>query len=150
LRIAVIGEGVVRQIGSAEQIFREPESEFVARFAMTRNILKGKAQRGNGGTALFDTGEMSLLISTEREGPCHASIRPEDIIISHAPFSADVPNTFSGTITNINDRGTTIYITVMVPPDFVCLVNRNTFRALGLGVGNHVYIAFDPSSIHVF
>ncbi|MDD5702627.1 MAG: ATP-binding cassette domain-containing protein, partial [Dehalococcoidales bacterium] len=37
-RVAVIGEGRLKQVGTPEQIFRTPESVFVARFALVRNI----------------------------------------------------------------------------------------------------------------
>ena len=39
--IAVIGEGSIRQVGTPDEIFRRPNSEFVARFTMMRNILSG-------------------------------------------------------------------------------------------------------------
>ncbi len=35
---AVIGEGSIRQVGSPDEIFRRPNSEFVARFTMSVNV----------------------------------------------------------------------------------------------------------------
>ena len=37
-RIAVLGEGCIKQIGTPEKIFRQPNSEFVARFTVARNL----------------------------------------------------------------------------------------------------------------
>jgi len=45
-RIAVLGEGRIQQVGTAEQVFRQPNSEFVARFAMARNIFAGEVVDG--------------------------------------------------------------------------------------------------------
>jgi molybdate/tungstate transport system ATP-binding protein len=129
-RVAVIGDGCIQQIGTPEQIFRQPGSEFVARFAMVRNIFRGEVVGGEKGDALFHVDGTCLFVVTEHRGKCHASLRPEDIIVSHAPFPSSARNSFSGVITAIIDKGSTLLLTVEVPPDFVCLVTRNSFDAM--------------------
>lgn len=47
-RIAVLGDGRIHQVGTPEQIFRQPNSEFVARFAMVRNIFICEVTDGGG------------------------------------------------------------------------------------------------------
>jgi molybdate transport system ATP-binding protein/molybdate/tungstate transport system ATP-binding protein len=41
-RVAVLNDGRIAQIGTPEEFLRRPSSEFVARFALTRNILSGR------------------------------------------------------------------------------------------------------------
>lgn len=149
-RVAVIGDGCIQQIGTPEQIFRQPSSEFVARFAMVRNIFRGEVLSGERGDALFDVSGTRLAVVTEHRGECHASLRPEDIIVSHAPFPSSARNSFSGTITGITDKGSTLLLMVRVPPDFVCLVTRNSFDAMGLSVGKQIYITFKASAVNIF
>jgi len=149
-RIAVIGDGCIQQIGTPDQIFRQPSSEFVARFAMVRNIFCGEVVGGEKGDALFYADGTRLFVVTEHRGECHASLRPEDIIVSHAPFPSSARNSFSGTITSIIDKGSTLFLTVKVPPDFVCLVTRNSFDAMDLSVGNRIYITFKASAVNIF
>ncbi len=48
-RIAVVNEGRVVQVGSPEEIFRRPGSEFVARFVGVRNIFRGEIRPGEDG-----------------------------------------------------------------------------------------------------
>ncbi len=149
-RIAVLGDGRIQQIGTPEQIFRQPDSEFVARFAMVRNIFSGEVTDGGGERAVLDAGGVGLAVVTDLRGRCHASLRPEDIIISHAPFPSSARNCFCGTITNIADKGSILYLTVTLPPDFICMVTHNSFDAMGLAEGSKVYITFKASAIHVF
>ncbi|MFC1860241.1 ATP-binding cassette domain-containing protein [Chloroflexota bacterium] len=148
--IAVLGEGAIKQVGTPEQIFRQPNSEFTARFAMARNIFAGKViDKGNGTTA-FRTEGTELVVVTDLRGKLHASIRPEDILISTEQLHSSARNSFSGTITHIADRGSTLYLTVSLPPDFICLVTRRSFEEMELGGGKEVYITFKATAMHIF
>ena len=149
-RIAVIGEGCIKQIGTPEQIFHQPNSEFVARFAMTRNIFTGKVIEKGDGNTIFSTKNAELAVVTDLRGKLHASVRPEDILVSPQPLHSSARNSFSGTITHIADKGSTLYITVNVPPDFICLVTRHSFKEMGLREGQTVYITFKATAVHVF
>ena len=148
--IAVLGEGCIKQVGTPEHIFRQPNSEFVARFAMARNIFAGEVvDRGNGDT-VFSTEGTELAVVTDLRGSLHASIRPEDILISPEPLRSSARNSFCGIITYVADKGSTLYLTVNLPPDFICLVTRRSFEEMGLTEGEKVYITFKASAVHVF
>jgi len=148
--IAVLGEGCVKQVGTPEQIFRQPNSEFVARFAMTRNIFTGEVADRDDGSAIFRTDGIELVVASELRGKWHASVRPEDIFISHQPLHSSARNSFCGTINHIMDKGSTLYLTVNLPPDFTCLVTRRSFEEMGLAKNQRVYITFKASAIHIF
>ena len=149
-RIAVIGEGCIKQIGTPEQIFRQPNSEFVARFAMARNIFAGEVVERDDGNTIFRTEGAELIVVTDLRGKFHASIRPEDILLSPEPLRSSARNSFRGTISNISDRGSTLYLTVTLPPDFICLVTRRSFEEMGLAEEKKVYITFKASAVHIF
>jgi molybdopterin-binding protein len=149
-RIAVIGEGRLMQVGVPEQIFRHPNSEFVARFAMTRNIFLGRAERKPNGDTTFQVNGTEFIIAADVDGTRHASIRPEDILISSEPIHSSARNCFPGTITRVLDKGSTLYVTVSIPPELSCLVTRHSFQELELKEGKRVYITFKATSIHIF
>lgn len=149
-RIAVIGEGHLKQVGTPEQIFRQPNSEFVARFAMTRNIFLGEAMHKANGDNIFRIEGTEFVSAANIEGTCHASIRPEDILISLEPLRSSARNCFPGTITGIIDKGATLYITISLPPDISCLVTRRSFDELELEEGKGVYVTFKASAVHLF
>jgi len=149
-RIAVIGEGRLMQVGTPEEIFRHPNSEFVARFAMTRNIFLGKAERKSNGDTVFKVDSTEFITAADAEGTYHASIRPEDILISSEPIHSSARNCLPGTITHVVDRGSTLYVTVSIPPELSCLVTRHSFEEMELHEGKKVYVTFKASSIHLF
>jgi molybdopterin-binding protein len=149
-RIAVIGEGRLMQVGTPEEIFRHPNSEFVARFAMTRNIFLGKAERKSNGDTVFKVDSTEFITAADAEGTYHASIRPEDILISSEPIHSSARNCLPGTITHVVDRGSTLYVTVSIPPELSCLITRHSFEEMELHEGKKVYVTFKASSIHLF
>jgi molybdopterin-binding protein len=149
-RIAVIGEGRLMQVGTPEEVFRHPNSEFVARFAMTRNIFVGRAEGKPGGDTIFRVDGTEFIIATDADGTHHASIRPEDILLSSEPIRSSARNCFPGTITKVVDRGSTLYVTVDIPPELSCLVTRHSFEEMELHEGKKVFLTFKASAIHLF
>ncbi len=149
-RIAVLGEGSIIQVGTPEQVFRHPDSEFVARFALSRNIFVGEVGGEVSEQAFMSVEGVKFAVVTPLRGRLHASLRPEDILISTQPLHSSARNSFLGTITDIVDRGAMIYVTVMVPPDFICLVTRLSLEEMSLERGKQVYITFKASAVHIF
>lgn len=149
-RIAVLGQGRVLQVGTPEQIFRQPSSEFVARFAMSRNVFSGEVGEGREGQALFRIGDQELEVVTELRGKWHVSLRPEDILISREPLRSSARNCLRGTITQVEDRGSIIYLTVSTPLELVCLVTLHSFEEMKLAEGGEVYLTFKASAVHIF
>ena len=149
-RIAVLGEGCIKQVGTPEQIFHQPNSEFVARFGMARNIFAGEVIDRDDDNTIFRTEDAELVVVTDLRGSLHASVRPEDILISPQLLYSSARNSFAGTITRIADKGSTLYLTVNLPPDFVCLVTRRSFEEMGMAEGQKVYVTFKASAVHIF
>ncbi|MGB9889383.1 MAG: ATP-binding cassette domain-containing protein [Anaerolineae bacterium] len=162
-RIAVMHQGRILQVGSPEEIFRRPESEFVARFVGVRNVFRGEVFPGDGDYRWFvpegaGRPEMRVAVLTDLSGPVHASIRPEDIVLSGEPLHSSMRNSFRGRVGGIVDRGALVYVTVRVPQDgvppeamdFVCAVTRPSLEEMGLREGREVYLAFKASAVHIF
>ncbi len=149
-RIAVLAEGRLAQVGTPQEIFRQPKSETVARFAMARNIFTGEVKDGDDESAVMDIEGTQVTVVTDVRGKHRASLRPEDILLSNEPVHSSARDSFKGNVTHIVDRGSTIYLTVAVPPDFVCLVTRRSFEEMNLKEGGDVYVTFKASAVHVF
>lgn len=149
-RIAVLNDGRILQVGVPEEVFRHPNSEFVARFSMTRNIFAGEVTENTSGATVFSTGETEFEVVSEARGKLHTSIRPEDILVSREPVVSSARNSLRGTVSAVSDRGSTVYLTVSTPLEFVCMVTRRSFDEMELEKGGVVYITFKASSVHVF
>ena len=65
-------------------------------------------------------------------------------------MSSSARNCLSGRIVSLVDRGAVVYVTVDVPPDFVCLITRASVEELGLEAGQEIYVAFKASAVNVF
>ena len=148
--IAVIMDGQILQTGTPDEIFRKPTSELVARFLMTRNIIEGEVSDSPDGHSVFTADGTKLAVDTTLRGKVHASIRPEDILISVEPLNSVASNSLQGTITRIVDRGSVIYIRVNVPPEFICLVLRRSLKEMGLQEQEKAFITFDASDVNIF
>jgi len=149
-RVAVLNDGCIAQIGTPEEFLRRPSSEFVARFALSRNILSGKVVGIEDGCTLIDIGGTQLRSTTEAKGEVRLSLRPEDILISREPLQSTARNCLMGVVSDIADRGSVIYVTVNLPPNFVCVITRQAFDELKLRTGVEAWITFKASAIHVF
>ena len=105
---------------------------------------------------------MEIVVITELSGRAHASIRPEDIIISRDVIRSSARNSLRGRIVEIADRGAVVYVTVrIVPgparggpgataPDFIAMITRRSLEEMELREGLDVHIAFKSSAVHVF
>jgi molybdate transport system ATP-binding protein len=149
-RIAVMNEGRIVQVGSPEEIFRKPASEFVAHFVGVRNVFEGMATATDDGNVALSLDGAEIMAMTDLEGHVHGSVRPEDIVISRELLHSSAQNCFAGSIITIADRGAVIWVTVRVPPDFTCMITRRALEEMELREGMEVYIAFKTSAVHVF
>jgi len=149
-RVAVLNNGCIAQIGTPEEILRQPNSEFIAHFALSRNIFTGEAEEGEDGHVFIDIDGVKLRGVTDLRGEVRLSLRPEDIIISKEPLYSTARNCFQGVVSDIAYRGAVVYVTVNVPPNFICLITRQSFEELGLREGVRAWITFKASAVHVF
>jgi ABC-type Fe3+/spermidine/putrescine transport system ATPase subunit len=147
-RIGVLHQGRVQQVGSPEEVFRKPNSEFVARFVRSENILSGTARRVPGGLAV-QVGAVELLAADGPEGQVMLTVRPEDVAVSTAP-SAGGPNRLRGRIARVVDKGALMRIEVASEPTMVALMGRRQYQRAGLDVGRDVEVSFEPGAAHVF
>jgi molybdopterin-binding protein len=149
-RVAVLNDGRIAQVGRPKEVLRHPVSAFVAEFALTRNVFTGQARQAEDGHVRVDIGGIELTAAGNARGVVHVALRPEDILLSPEPLRSTARNSFEGTITQVMDRGAVLYVTVTVPPDFVCMVTRQAQEELNLRKGVRVWITFKASAMHVF
>ncbi len=149
-RIAVIGGGLIKQVGSPDEIFRHPNSEFVARFTMAVNVFSGVAQRESDGTTVFSFDGIRLKADDDMVGGCFAAIRPENILVSRSRAGDGRVNVLSAVVSEVINKGSVVNVAVDLPPTLTCLLTRHTFDQLNLGVGQQVYLTIPPSAVSLF
>lgn len=149
-RIAVMQEGRIIQVGTPDEIFRKPNSEFTAQFVGTRNIFDGEVLPSSEGGSIFKGEGIEIAVISTFTGLAHASIRPEDIILSKSPIATSARNQTYGKIVEIQDRGAVVFVNIQVPPLFSCMITHHSLDELDLHIGDMVYLAFKATVVHIF
>jgi iron(III) transport system ATP-binding protein len=120
-RIAVMNNGKIEQIGTPEEVYYQPKTQFVAQFLGRTNLFRAYA---NGGKEV-DTQFGEVRINKNAEGLILCSIRPEHLGISKAEVEEDC-----GTIIGREFRGHDITYYVLFRGDryIVHTDNRDIFE----------------------
>ena len=145
-RVGVIREGVMEQVGTTEEIFEQPATPFVANFVGMKNIFEGRFSKGEA-----EFGGLRCPLPAAADGGRYLALRPEDIVLSHAP-SAEFPgHCFAGEIARIVPLGFVHEISVRCSEaEFVTYLDRKNLCRSGFQVGDEVTLGFDPAAAHVF
>lgn len=108
-RIAVMNLGVVQQVGSPADIYRNPANRFVAEFIGKTNLLDRELQRRDGATVI-DLGDgvvidVTSVIDPAASGRVQVSVRPEAVRAGTGGVSAEVVDeTFLGSHSQVRAR----------------------------------------------
>ena len=114
-RIIIMNKGKIAQIGSPQDIYRNPADKFVAEFLGVSNILSCKVERKDDQTVLakMDLG-FDFVCKTNSQIPGgHLLLRPERIRVFKDRPASDT-NTFPAVIRNIAYLGNMVNYVVMV------------------------------------
>jgi molybdopterin-binding protein len=147
--MAIMNEGRIVQVGETGEVFRKPNSKFVADFVGTTNIFQGDARISNGLSSI-SVGDIDILSSERVSGPTYTTVRPESILISLHPFESSARNILKGTIARIIDEGSIIKIEVDVGIPIISALTRRSFDDMELCIGKEVYLTFKATDVHVF
>lgn len=148
-RAALLLEGKIREIGTTQEIFKDPSEYFIS-FARTENVFSGISKILKEGTSVINVGDGVLIEAVpKKSGKIRLYVRSEDIVLSRNPIISSARNTFNGRIVGISDLKSLVKLKVNVGKEFVVQVTKRSFTEMQLNVGTEVYITFKASSVHV-
>jgi ABC-type Fe3+/spermidine/putrescine transport system ATPase subunit len=149
-RVAIMEAGRIAQIGTPEEIYRDPTSSYVLRFLGTINRIQGAVSRADGKLqvrladgVVFSAG--TDAIQTPHPPVVWVDIRAEDIAISEAPtcvHSAAPATIVLRTFLGSQERFVLKLEDNQIVVDRASQARRNDKP---LGTGDLVYLDFDPS-----
>jgi spermidine/putrescine transport system ATP-binding protein len=149
-RIAVMSEGRVQQVGTPQQIYRQPVNHFVAGFIGETNFLDVtvaavEQQQAVCVTATGSAIRCEAVAGCKPGSTASLSIRPENITLTAA---ADGSRPLRGRIERLGYLGTDTHYQVRLNPDQVVLVRvQNSHDARPSFVaGNEVALLFDAGA----
>jgi len=152
--VTVLAGGRVVQQGPPAEVFRHPNSPFVAHFTGAGSVLAGEVTRTGGATdgrfpAHFTSGPLVLEVMADRLGPAHAVIRPEDLLLSDRPLAASARNTMHGPIVRIERSGGVLLITVDVGVPLTASLTAASADGLALVPGTPVWLTLKATAVHL-
>ncbi|TKJ37482.1 MAG: hypothetical protein CEE38_08270 [Planctomycetes bacterium B3_Pla] len=152
--IAVMEDGGIAQVGTVEEIFQHPKSEFIARFVGIRNFFRGKLEASDAAEASlrhFTTDGLSFSVLTESSaGPGCIMVRSEDVTLYNAARPTSARNNFEGSIVDIAPAGGGVEVIVDIgvskPVEVAALVTSEAVSALKLRSGKKVWVSFKAAA----
>ena len=156
--VAVLAEGRIAQAGAPDEVFRFPNSAFVAEFIGTGTVLKGVVERMESGepadgkfAAWFRSGMLELEVVAEREGTAYAVLRPADLLVSLTRSTGPAPrNRFTANVVRIERGPAVAYVHVDVHgTPLVAAVMASTAEELALRAGSEVIVSVKATAIHL-
>ncbi len=149
--IGVMEGGTIAQIGSVEEIFHHPKSEFVARFVGIRNFFKGQLEKldePQENTRRFKTSGLSFSALTDSpSGSGYIMVRSEDVTIGNAASQTSARNNFEGTIVDIVPAGVGVEVIVDIGTEVAALITAESVKTLELHCGKRVWVSFKASAV---
>ena len=139
-RIAVLQRGRVTQIGTADELFHQPRTRFVAEFIGKTNVLDGTAVAANRvvrGPLTLQVAQGGLVVGA----PVALSIRPHQIeLVAHTE-----PRAIRGTVQRVSFLGEAVdYQVALEGIDAVLRVTASSLKRLR--VGDAVGLTIDPAA----
>ena len=151
--VAVLSEGRIAQSGTPEQVFRYPNTAFVARFVGTGNVIAGTVDRIEPSSepgpfrARFTGGSLTLDVVAEREGPMHAVIRPEDIVLSSTLQAGSARNHIEGRVSRLERMGPVTMVHLDVGRPLIASLTSQSVDEMALRPGTSTVVAFKATAI---
>jgi putative spermidine/putrescine transport system ATP-binding protein len=100
-RVAVMSEGRVRQLGTPQEIYRQPCDRFVASFVGDTNMLRGRLESIEGALAVIAVGiarvrvPCASLMDVAAPAPVDLFVRPEHLVMTEATPSCATSGTIA-------------------------------------------------------
>lgn len=140
-RIVVMNKGKVEQIGSPEDIYEQPATQFVAEFIGSCNVFEGHVVDG-----LFTSkGGLSVPVSAAANGSHTLMIRPEYLEPASETYQG---YSIEGTVENVNYFGPLSRITLQVASEKIVLDARHQ-TAMRPKPGERIRISIDPDGVRL-
>ena len=149
-RVAIMENGTVTQIGTPNEVFHQPRSEFVARFVGIRNSFEGCLETsgdGNGSLACFVTKGIAFQITSEAPpGDGFLIFRSEDLVVSGTQSDPGGENCFEGTVADMAPARLGSELTIDIGIRVTALVTSELIDRLDIDCGKKVRVSIEASA----
>lgn len=156
-RLILLNDGEIEQIGTAEELYNEPTSQFVANFIGDVNTVPSTVTDASDSELVVDTGASSVAMSTatlnghrqtelDTSSDLDVCVRPHDVELRTSNADA---NEFAahGTIRNRMYQGEHVVYVVETAEWGEIHANSDSEE---FDIGDEVYVTWDASNVYLF
>ena len=144
-RVVVMNEGRIEQVGTPDEVFHRPRTEFVMNFLGQVNSFHGRLEDGRVHFA-------SLAV----EAPEHAGASPQAVRVFIRPHELEIDTErnhhpqITAVVGHIHSAGVNVRVelTTTANEPLAAEMSQDQFRKLGISTGDKVYVT--PRSVKVF
>lgn len=151
-RIAVMKRGMIKQVGTPNELYMSPQNIFVANFIGESNFLEGYVADKNGKETLIELrGGIRVQVlgnEVEKGERVVLAIRPEAFIVQTETDKHE--NTILGTIDRVTFEGTNIRYEIVLENEDKIVTVKPSMAEEWFKVGDKVSVSFPPEKTHVF
>lgn len=150
-RIAVMEDGIVHQVGSPEEIYRRPRTQFVARFIGNSNVIEARSVESSGRThtLAFTAGDTTTEhqltlpehVEPDADGNVAVSVRPEHLKVTASGEAGSLP----AIVEAVEFTGLMTYVTAELGGQQIQIAMADAYSTPE--VGERVGISFHPERI---
>jgi len=150
--VVVMNQGRIEQVGTPQQIYRDPASAFVADFVGKVNVLSAVAE----GAGRFRVGRLVLNGAIGSEGVAAGTavklyLRPEDVLVDGAV--RDRPNAVAGKVLKVEFLGAFCLVTVTLAgagdQPLVVNLSRHSIDEMNLAEGEPLSVGLPPDCLRL-
>ena len=142
-RIAVMNEGTIRQVAEPEELYRRPQTTWIANFIGSPPMNLFPGHRRNGSIDL-DSGD-TVPTKTETESDdVSLGIRPEDMVVTTEPPESEW--SIQGTVETVEPLGEYVLVNVDVAGELINVKVPST----EVEPGTTVYLTFEPEDAYLY
>jgi tungstate transport system ATP-binding protein len=113
------------------------------------NVFHGRIYR-SAESWVFDTGRLALAIPSGHQQARTAAVPPEVILVSRDLSQTSALNTLKGKVTGIRERNGSVDVAVEVGETMTARVTDESYRRMGLGLGEEVYLIFKAEAVRLY
>jgi iron(III) transport system ATP-binding protein len=149
-RVVVMNHGVIEQVGTPVEIYRDPSSPFVADFVGKINVLAGRLEPGR--RLLVGPSRFECVHDCETARDVKVYLRPEDVLAR--PIEDGDSNVFEGEIDKIEFFGSHCLVRVgssaLAAQPITVYLSLNFLAEKGLEVGSRLPLRILPERLRLF
>jgi len=134
-QIALIDEGMLKAIGSVEDMLRHPHTVFAANFFGCINVFEAQCTEDS---AWVQSGPLKARRNGREASRFHIVVHPDEVTL--LPHSVeDGPNRLRGVVSNLTDEGSYVSVAIHVrglKEPMIVYTTRHTVSSLSLALGS--------------